>query len=124
MKKLNKFLMVCFMLLVLVLLVANNIGFNFLEWGQGLTAESQKDHKKNDHNSKDDGLSEKYIAITIKEHIIFVDQEEVALDTFEATMSSYDPDLFVIKLSSAEAKRTTYQEVVNVLKDLQFSVLE
>lgn len=124
MKKLKNFLIVCFMLLVLVLLIANNIGFNFLEWGRGFSTESQNKREEGGTSSLGENLSEKYLSIEIKDHKIFVDQEEVFLGDFKETMESYDPGLFVVKLSSTEAKRITYQEVVTILKELNFSILE
>ncbi len=106
------------MLLVLVLLIANNIGFNFLDWGK-----NKYETKTSQQNTKGESQLETYLSIHIEDHTITLDDQEVTLDELKEKLKDV-PNKVKIKLFAQEAKRVTYQEVIEFLQEYKFTIIE
>ncbi|NLP45559.1 MAG: hypothetical protein GX347_00745 [Epulopiscium sp.] len=121
MKKLKNILLGIFMILVLILLIANNVGFNFLEWGKSKIETSNKENHSENHSEYP---VEKYLSITIQDRTIILNEKEMTIDEFKDEITKYNPNELNIKLITEEAKRVTYQEVIQILKDNHFIFTE
>lgn len=110
-KRKGKFFLTVILLGLLVLLGADNFGFNWFNFKIDLNKSSNTALHNNDNKGID------YVNIVVKDDQLTFNDKSISMDELKSKLSILDPDTTTVNLMDNGAYNKTFTEIENLLSD-------